>query len=200
MGDLPELITYVAGMMFERRLTDISGGNISARDGNQIYITPRQSGSRKHWRLKPGDILRADLETDDLLENPRCSRESKVHLSIYRRFDDVGAVLHAHPFHVLPFCVRGDQIEMVLESGEKFGVVESIEYAPAHSRELADNVVGGLERRRENIRRQAGAVLAPSHGIFVAALDLLSGLDALERIDWNAWCILAGDLRGNRER
>jgi L-fuculose-phosphate aldolase len=195
MGDLAELITYVAGMMFERRLTDISGGNISARDGDRIYITPRQSGSRKHWRLEPHDILSAHLGTDELLDNPRCSRESKVHLSIYRRLEDVGAVLHAHPFHVLPFCVRGEKLEMVLESGRKFGVVETIEYAPAHSRELAENVVRGLERRRENIRLQAGAVLAPSHGIFVAALDLLSGLDALERIDWNAWCILAQEFR-----
>ena len=37
---IPEQIIYVAKRMFERRLTDMAGGNISARAGEQLYITP----------------------------------------------------------------------------------------------------------------------------------------------------------------
>jgi L-fuculose-phosphate aldolase len=39
-----------------------------------------------------------------------------------------------------------------------------------------------------NIRNQAAAVLLPRHGIFAAGKDIMAAIDALERIDWNAWC------------
>ena len=34
-------------------------------------------------------------------------------------------------------------------------------------------------------------MLLPNAGIIVAGLDLWAAIDALERIDWNAWCILS---------
>ena len=191
---LPELIVDVAGKLFARRLTDVSGGNVSARDGDTIYITPRYAGSRQHWDLATDDILSADIGGDDVLEHPRCSRESRIHLAVYRHFPEVTGIVHAHPFHVLPFCVAGRPIEMVLESTQKFGSVDVIAAAPAHSQTLADNVVAGLKGRKECIRKQAAAVIAPKHGVLVAGKDLLAAFDATERIDWNAWCILSQRL------
>lgn len=191
MESIPELIAYVGRRMFERRLTDMAGGNVSARDGNTIYISPRYSGSRRHWQLNPEDIISGNLDTDDLLEHPRFSREGKAHLAVYRRFPDVQGIIHAHPFHILPFCVAERAIEPVLEATQKFGVVEVIKGAAAHTPDLAGNVVAGLQDKEENIRKQAAAVLMPKHGILVAGKDLLAALDALERIDWNAWCIMA---------
>ncbi len=192
----PEQIAYVAQLMFERRLTDISGGNVSARADGQIHITPRYAGSKQHWRIDPSDVLSGPVHSDDLLSHPRCSRETKVHLAIYRNFPGVGAVIHAHPFHVQPFVVAEQPIGMVLEATQKFGDVALVPFAPAHSQELADNVVAGLVGKEENIHKQAAAVLLPRHGIVVAGKDLLATLDALERIDWNAWCIIASRILG----
>lgn len=191
METIPEQIAYVARRIFERYLTDMAGGNISARQDNKIYITPRYSGSRHHWQLNPADILSGDIKTDDLLDHPLFSREGKAHLAIYRNFPDVTGIIHAHPFHILPFCAAGRSIEPVLEATQKFGVTPVIKGASAHSADLATNVVDGLTGRENTIRKQAAAVLAPAHGIFVAGKDLLAAIDALERIDWNAWCILA---------
>lgn len=191
MQTIPEQIVYVARLMFEQRLTDISGGNVSVADSGQIYITPRFAGSQQHWRVDPSEILSAPIDNDELFSHPRCSRESKVHLAVYRNFPDVGAVIHAHPFHVLPFVVAERPISPVLESTQKFGVIDLVEAAPAHSQQLADNVVAGLRGKEANIRKQAAAVLLPQHGIVVAGKDLLATVDALERIDWQAWCILA---------
>jgi L-fuculose-phosphate aldolase len=191
---IPELIIHVACLLFERKLTDISGGNISARDGNTMYITPRYAGSRQHWRLATDDILTASIDSDDFLEHPRCSRESRVHLTIYRNFPDVTGVIHSHPFHVLPFCVAERPIEMVLESTQKFDIVDVTKAASAHGQGLADSVVAGLQGKDEIIRKQAAAVIAPRHGLFVAGKDLLAALDATERIDWNAWCVLSQNL------
>lgn len=186
-----EQIIYAGRRLFERRLLDMAGGNISVRQGNQIFLTARYSGSRRHWQNQPDDILCGDILSDAILDNPRCSRESKVHLAIYRHLAEVGAVIHAHPFHVLPFCAAGRPIEPVLEQTQKFGLVKVIEAAPAHSSALANNVVAGLTGQEATITKQAAAVLLPQHGIVVAGKDLPAAVDALERIEWNAWCILA---------
>lgn len=191
---IAEQVAYAGRKMFERRLTDMAGGNISARDGDRICITPRYSGSRRHWQLTADDILSGLVDTDDLLNDPRFSREGKAHLGIYRNFPDVHGIIHAHSFHILPFCVAGRPIEMVLEATQKFGVVDAVNAAPAHSTELAENIIAGLRGKEANIRKQAAAVLVPKHGIIVAGKDLFAALDALERIDWNAWCILAQGL------
>lgn len=188
---ITDQILYIARRMFERRLTDMAGGNISARAGDELYITPRYAGSKQHWQLTDADILHGPIATNELFQQPRFSREGKAHLAIYREFPDVGAVIHAHPFHVLPFCVSGRAIEPVLEATQKFGVTPVVPFAPAHSADLARHVVDGLRGREASIRKQAAAVLLPKHGIIVAGLDLWATIDALERIDWNAWCILS---------
>lgn len=194
MNSIAEQICYVAHLMFERRLTDMAGGNISVREGDTIYVSARFSGSKKHWQITPDDVIFGDLTTDAILENPRFSREGRAHLAIYRTFPEVGSVIHAHPFHILPFCAAGRPIEPLLEQTQKFGVTPMLSYAPAHSPQLAENIIAGLRGKEEAIRKQAAAVLAERHGIFVAGKDLLAVIDALERLDWNAWCILAQGL------
>jgi L-fuculose-phosphate aldolase len=191
MSSMQEQIVYIGRRMFERRLTDMSGGNISAREGNTVYITPRFSGGKKHWQLESSDILSGSLDTDELFNHPLFSREGQTHLAIYRNFPDVTAVLHAHPFNVLPFCAASRPMQPVLEGNQKFGVIECVVPAPAHSSLLADHVVDGLRGKEDRMRKHAAAVIIPFHGIIVAAKDLLLGIDALERIDWNAWCLLA---------
>ena len=194
MESIADRIAYVGRLMFERRLTDTAGGNISARDGDLMFITPRYSGSKRHWQLTAFDILSGDYRSDDLLGHPMFSREGKAHLQIYREFPDVGAVIHAHSFHVLPFAAAGRAMEPVLEGTRKFGTIPCAHAAPAHSSELADNVVEALRGKEPNIRTQAAAVVLPQHGILVAGKDLFAAVDAVERIDWNAWCILAQSL------
>ncbi len=191
MENIPETIATTARLLFERKLLDMSGGNLSARTGNTIYISPRYSGSRRHWQLQPEDIVCSEMDSAELLNDPRLSREAKAHLAIYASFPDVNAVVHAHPFHILPFIAAGKPIRPVLEQTEKFGVIDVVPAAQAHSAKLAENVVAGLCGKEEIIRKQAAAVILPRHGIIVAGKDLLAAADALERIDWNAYCILA---------
>ncbi len=191
MKTIVEQILYAGRRLFERKLLDMCGGNISVRHNNQIFITARYSGSKRHWQNQPEDIISGDIDSDVLLEHPRFSREGKAHLAIYRHFPQVGAVIHAHAFHILPFCAASRPIEPVLEQTQKFGLIKVVEPAPAHSLELANNIVKELTGQEAAIEKQAAAVLMPHHGIIVVGKDLLAAVDALERIDWNAWCILA---------
>lgn len=194
METIPELICYVGRRMFERRLADMAGGNISVRDGDTLYFSPRYSGSRQHWQLDPSDIVTGDVNRDEIMEHPRFSREGKAHLAVYRAFPDVQGIIHAHSFHILPFSVAERPIEPVLEATQKFGVVPVIKGAAAHSNDLAQNIAAGFTGKEANIRKQAAAVLMPKHGILVAGKDVMAALDALERIDWNCWCIMAQNL------
>jgi len=194
MDDIRTQLAYVGRMLFERRLADMAGGNISARQGDHILISPRYSGSQRHWQLSPEDFVEGPIATDEVLSHPLFSREGRAHLAIYRNFPEALAILHAHPFHVMPFCAAGREIPPVLEQTQKFGVVRVAQGAPAHSPQLAEYVVQALRGQEQTMRKQAAAVLLPQHGIFVAGKDLLAALDALERIDWNAWCILAQRL------
>lgn len=188
---IAEEIAYVGQVMFERNLTDCSGGNISVRDGDTMWISPRYAGTRQHWHLDPSDVLQGPIDSDELTKNPRFSREGNSHLAVYRNFPEAHAVIHAHPFYVLPFCASETPIVPVLESGLKFERIDVIPYAPAHSTQLASNIVEGLRGKEHIIKKQAAGVLLPKHGIFMAGSDLLYTLDAVERINWNAWCIMA---------
>ncbi len=187
-------ICAVARLLFERKLLDIAGGNVSARSGNRIYISPRYSGGQQHWQLAPDDIVCGEMGSPELLSHPRLSRESKVHLAVYAHFPEANGIIHAHAFHILPFAAAARPIPLVLEQTIKFGSIDPVPAAPAHSQELADNVVAGLRGKEANISKQAAAVILPRHGILVAGKDLLAAADALERIDWNAWCVLASRL------
>jgi L-fuculose-phosphate aldolase len=191
MKSIPEQLCEAGRIMFEKRLTDMAGGNISARIDERIWMSPRFSGSRFHWNLTPEDLVSGCWADDEIMHHPNFSREGQAHLAIYRTFPDVQAVIHAHPFHVMPFAALARAIEPVLEATQKFGVVEVTRPAPGHSKELADYVVEAMKGKEERMRKQAACVLIPYHGVILAGKEFHLVLDALERIDTNAYCILA---------
>src|SRR5215211_5057580 len=181
-------------LVFERHLTDAAGGNISVRVGDQVCITPRYSGSRRHWQLQPNQVLVSDLSGNKLEGDGDVSRESKVHYRLYQEFPDATAVLHSHARNVMVFVASGQPIEPVLEATLKFDTIPVTQFAPAHSEKLADSIVEALRGKDEAIQKYAAAVMAPWHGLFVVGKDLDAAFDLTERIDTNAYCILMSRL------
>jgi L-fuculose-phosphate aldolase len=191
-----ELVAYTAGMMFERRLTDISGGNVSMRVDDTVYLTPRYAGKNMHWNLTADDIVSGPVMTDELYRHPRFSREGLSHLAVYRAYPEAKAVIHAHPFYVLPFCSLLRPIEPVLRATEKYGTLDFIPDTAPYSQEQADHIVEYFRGQEERMAKIAAAVLLPRHGILVASGDMYEALDALDRINTNAYCILARQQLG----
>lgn len=177
--------------MFDRRLTDMAGGNISARVGDTVYMSPRYAGSRYHWDLTPEDLVCGRWADDEITHDPRFSREGWSHLLIYRNFPDVNAVIHAHPFHVMPFAALCVPMEPVLEATQKFGVIELCEATPGHTRELGEKIVTSLQGKESMMIKQAAVVMIPYHGVICAGKEFYLTLDALERVNTNAYCLLA---------
>src|SRR5215216_833876 len=188
-------IAETGRLVFERHLTDAAGGNISVRVGDSVCITPRYSGSKRHWQLQPNQVLVSDMFGNKLDGDGDVSRESKVHYRLYQEFPDGTAVLHSHPRHVMVFVASGQPIEPVLEATLKFGTIPVVDkFAPAHSERLADFIAEAMKGKDEAIRKYAAAVMAPWHGLFVVGKDLDAAFDLTERIDTNAYCILMSRL------
>jgi L-fuculose-phosphate aldolase len=183
-------IVEMAALLFERRLFDISGGNISQRVGDVVCLTPRYAASEHHWKLGAEQIIVADLQGNRLDGKGEISRESKVHLALYAAFANGNAVVHAHAHNVLPFCAASLPIPPVLEFAKKLGETRVAEAAPAHSAQLAQNIVQALRGQEERIAAFAAAVIAPQHGLFVMGKDLDAAVGAVERVDTNAHAFL----------
>jgi len=184
-------IAELGATLYQRKLTDAAGGNISVRVGDVIVITPRYAGSKHLWRIRSEQVLVLDLEGNKLEGEGEISREIKVHRKLLTEFYPTGtAVIHAHAHNVLVFCAAEKPIPPVLESTQKFGEIKHVPAAPAHSTELADNIAAAIRGQEERIKKQAAAALAPRHGLFVIGKDLPAAFDAVERIDGNAYCIL----------
>src|SRR5215212_883527 len=187
-------IAQTGRMVFERHLTDAAGGNISVRVRDSVCITPRYSGSRRHWQLQPNQVLVSDLMGNKLEGDGDISREAKVHYRLYQEFPDATAVLHSHARNVMVFVASGQPIEPVLEATLKFDKIPVTRFAPAHSEKLADAIAEAMQGKEEAIRKYAVAVMAPWHGLFVVGKDLDAAFDLTERIDTNAYCILMSRL------
>lgn len=192
-GPREHLVT-IARLVFLRRLTDASGGNISLRQGDHVFMSPSQAGSKQQWQIGPEDVVTLDLQ-GNLVEGPdRRTREWQIHLGIYNAFEVAGGIIHAQAGYLMAFVAAGKPIPPVLEHTLKFGTIGLAKPAKAHSAELAYSVVEALEPQRDDLKTHALATLIPQHGIVVVGRDLDDAFDALERIETNAQAILLGSL------
>lgn len=186
-----EQLAYIGRLLFDRHLTDACGGNISARVGDLICLSPSLAGQKRQWQLQAEDILVCDLDRNILEGDGKISRESNVHFTLHRTFGAYGtAVIHAHPRNLMVFTAMAVSMPPVLEANLKFGEVKCLEYAPAHSVELSENILNGLRGQEARIARHAAGVIAPWHGLFLMGKDIEAAFDAVERFDTNAYCIL----------
>jgi L-fuculose-phosphate aldolase len=193
--DMRAKIVRLGALLFDRQLTDAAGGNMSARVGDVVCITPRYAGSKHQWQLQPHQILVVDLDGNQLDGEGELSRESKVHLKLHRELGHAGTgVIHAHARNVLVFAAQCRPMPPVLEATLKFGDILVTPYAPAHSVDLADNIASALAPQEARIRKQAAAAIAAFHGLFVMGKDIDAAFDAVERIEANAYAILMGQL------
>ncbi len=186
-----ERIAQLGKLMIDRNLTDTAGGNISARVGDVICITPRYAGSKHQWNLAPEKVLVVSSEGEKIIGDGQISRESKAHLTAYRTFSQINGIVHAHARDALAFAVVCHSMLPILECTRKFGEIKiTDEFAPAHSQDLADMLVALIRGQEQRIERQAAVVIARWHGLFSAGKTLEAAFDAVERINISARLLL----------
>jgi L-fuculose-phosphate aldolase len=197
--DPREHLARIARLVFARRLTDSSGGNISLREGERVFMSPSRAGSQQQWQIQAEDVVTLDFEGRVIDGPDRRTREWQFHLGIYRALPRAGGVIHAQAGHFMAFVATGKPMPAVLEHTQKFGTIGTTPAAPAHSAELARNVVETFRPLAEALEKHALATFVPRHGIIVVGRDLDDAFDTLDRLETNAQAALWGKLLGHIE-
>ena len=173
--DTKKTLCRIGCQMKEAGLVAACDGNISfRRDDGNIVITP--SGVPK-GELKPKHLLVVDLEGHILEGSGKASSESALHLGIYRKRDDVRAIIHAHPVTATALTVAGIPFrpDIVTEGAMVLGPVPTVPYAAPGSPELAKACAEAAEK--------ADVFLMERHGAATVGKDLAQAFYRLETLE-----------------
>ena len=159
--------------IMEKQLTWGTSGNISAREGDRIYVT---ASGTVLGDLHEEDITVVDLE-GQVLEGRKPSKETGMHLEVYRKCPEVAAVVHASPFWTTFLaCTKLElKTKLFIESMYYDEQVLRIPYFHAGSKELAEAV--------SNVADQTHVIVMEHHGVLCYDRNLKECRAALEVTD-----------------
>ena len=179
MADIKNIrksIRQIGKLLFDRELVDASGGNISVRDGDKIYVSPRRTGHDNQWEIDEDSIIVTDLCSIPVIgEADKVSREASTHYYIFQNFPDIGAVIHSHPIHIMAFGAAHMDLPAISEGTRAILGNEPIsnvaEVLPG-SKEQAGAVVENFNNRRRKDPTTPLICGLPYHGTFAAGGNL----------------------------
>jgi L-fuculose-phosphate aldolase len=152
-----------------------TSGNVSARDGDQVLITP---SGLPYEEMEEDDVVTLSLDGAVLSGAREPSSERRVHLAVYAARPDAGALVHSHSVHATAWSFLGEPLDTGTEELEHAAgaAVLTASFAPTGSEAIAAAAVEALGDRR--------AVLLARHGVLAAAGSPAQALDvciAVER-------------------
>lgn len=175
----------VTRMMFDRYLTNAAGGNITVKVSDDLLLmTPTLMSQSKFCRLTPEDILVIDRNGKIYEGNGNLTREFNMHMVAYEALPEAGAVIHGHAKESMVFATLGMQMPNLTEATQKFGEINTLEFAPATTKELAEIVRSYLLSRNGQL---PVAALLNKHGVLVVDRSLRKAYDMFERLEYNAY-------------
>ena len=189
---LREAIVRFGRSLFERGLTFGSSGNISARLDDGWLMTPTNVALD---RLDPARLSKLDAD-GELVSGDAPTKESFLHIAMYRERAAARGVVHLHSTHsVAVSCLADVDAADVLPPVTAYyvmrvGSLPLVPYYPPGDRDLA-----------EAVRALAGkhhAVLLANHGPVVAGDSLEAAVNAIEELEETAKLFLL--LRGEKTR
>jgi L-fuculose-phosphate aldolase len=182
-ADLRTAVVETAREMLRLGLVSGTSGNVSARDGESILITPAATPYR---RMTEDDLVAIGPDGESGDDEGEPSSEWRVHVAIYAARPDVGAVVHTHSVHATAWSFTGEPLDTGTEELEAAsgGAVLTAPFAPTGSEEIAAAAAEALGDRR--------AVLLGRHGVVGVGPSPAEGLAtcaAVERQAQIAWLL-----------
>jgi len=181
-------LAAIGARMYARGFVAAADGNLSARAGrDRLLVTPAGSCLGE---LKPEEIVYVSGSGQVLSGRQRPTSELAMHLRVYARRPDVGAVIHAHPVHATALSVAGLTLsepvlpELVLHLGS----IPTTPYATLATEEGA--------RAIDELIAAHDALILDRHGVLTAGCDLEAAFRALERLEHGARIVLAARRAG----
>ena len=178
--------------LWERGLIAGADGNLSVRIGpERLLVTPR--GCLKN-ELGPDDLVEVDLDGRRLGGSREATTELDLHLRVYRRRPDCGAVVHAHPPAATGFAVAGEGIpgDVLPEITLLMGEVPVVPYGTTGTAALGDAA--------EPFIPTHDAVLLANHGALTWGPDLRVARIRMESLEQGARILLVARTLGTVTR
>ena len=173
-----------ARVLAARGLVEGTSGNVSARvDEGRVCLTP---SSLRYDAMTLEDLVVVGLDGGVLEGDRSPTSEKALHLACYRRYAEIGGVIHSHPVHATMFAVARQPIPAAIEEVAVYigGDIPVCDYVMTGTDELGDEVAGRLADR-------AAALLA-NHGMVTvgatpdAALHAALVVERTAQIVWGA--------------
>lgn len=177
---LRESISDLAISLFERGLTFGSTGNISIRIDSGWLMTPTGSSLGD---IDPARISRLD-QSGNWIDGDKPTKETFLHLAMYRQRPKAGAVVHLHSTHsVAVSCLADVDSSDVLPPLTAYyvmriGSLPLVPYFPPGDRELGAAVA--------RLASEHHAILLANHGPVVAGSSLENAGYAIEELEETA--------------
>ena len=187
-SDVAREIALLLPALWQRGLIAGQDGNVSVRyRPDWLLVTPRglpQGGAR------PEDMVDVDLDGRQLGGSRTATTELDLHLRVYRRRRDCGAVVHAHPPTATAFAVAGEGIpgNVLPEVTLLMGEVPLVPYATTGTPALGDAVEPFLEAHE--------AVLLANHGAVTWGPTLAAARIRMESLEHAARILAAARSLG----
>ncbi|HEY1816245.1 MAG TPA: class II aldolase/adducin family protein [Kofleriaceae bacterium] len=165
-------------------------GNVSARDGHRFIATPTATSKRL---IGEADLIEVDAK-GSVIGHGKAFGELGLHLCIYERRPDVGAVVHAHPPNATAIgSSRGNPIErpFIAEALVSLGAkIPKLPYA-----QPGDAAKAALAPWCELV----DAVILGNHGVIAWGKDCETALLRLELVEHLAKIAIAAAALGGVE-
>ena len=152
--NIAEIIS-VSNEIYNKGLVSGKSGNISARFGDVIAITPTLKSLSN---LKEEDIVLVNMD-GEVLTKGKPSSEVNMHLEIYKKRHDVNAIVHTHSPYATGFAFSDKNLKRL----EGFGAIKnpyisSIEYEKPGTDELAKSASEGIGKEDVLILKKHGVI------------------------------------------
>lgn len=140
-------IVEVGKNLYGKNLVSGKAGNISIRlpsdNGDIIAITPTLSSL---GNLNQEDIVLVNLD-GDIISSGKPSSEIGFHLEIYKKRNDINAIVHTHSPYATGFAFSSKRIKRLEGFGQiKTPFIEEIEYEKPGSVELSKSIADNINQ------------------------------------------------------
>lgn len=175
-----ELLARVAGLLYERRLTELVGGNMSLRLGDAVVMTPTKASEDRGWRLDASEILVQRLDGELLIgDEAMISREIRIHQRLYGAFPDVGCVFHLHMPEAIAAAQARWQPGVISTTAEPHGAAVVVLERDLRAQTEAHDA-RAVELLGEVTRADGAIAIGSMHGTFGVARDLPTNIRAAD--------------------
>lgn len=167
-------------------------GNVSVRvSENTALITPSAICKAD---LTQDMLILVDLQGNVIKGDLKPSKETDMHLSVYKLRKDLNAVMHTHSTNVLAFALANKSIDVYTNATAAFylGEIANVPYSMPGSEKLHQDV--------EQAYKKYQTILLFNHGSIVADKDLKQVYLNTEMLESFAEALLKAELLGTVKR